>query len=88
MRPLRFGFKTTPRRHDVTTMLAIWEEADQIPVLEHAWLFDHFAPIQGDVVGHAWRAGRRWRPTRRAPRLRVGLMVTGSTYRHPSRTTA
>ena len=51
MRPLRFGFKTAPQHTTYEAMLAIWEEADQIPVLEHAWLFDHFAPIQGDVSG-------------------------------------
>ncbi len=35
MRPLRFGFRTMPQFTTYEAMETVWEEADQIPVLEH-----------------------------------------------------
>jgi len=51
MTTLSFGIKTSPQHVTYESMLKVWREADGIPVIEHAWLFDHFAPIQGDVTG-------------------------------------
>src|ERR1044071_8964171 len=85
MRPLRFGFKTAPQHTTYEAMLEIWEEADQIPVIEHAWLFDHYAPIQGDVSGpclEGWTALAAY--AARTTRLRLVLMGTGNTSRHPA----
>jgi hypothetical protein len=33
------------RTHDV---LRVWQEAEAIPLIEHAWAFDHLFPICGD----------------------------------------
>jgi F420-dependent oxidoreductase-like protein len=85
MRPLRFGIKTAPQHTTYEAMLAVWEEAEQIPAIEHAWLFDHYAPIQGDVSGpclEGWITLAAY--AARTTRLRLGLMVTGNTYRHPA----
>ena len=54
-------------------------------MIEHAWLFDHYAPIQGDVSGpclEGWITLAAY--AARTTRLRLGLMVTGNTYRHPA----
>jgi alkanesulfonate monooxygenase SsuD/methylene tetrahydromethanopterin reductase-like flavin-dependent oxidoreductase (luciferase family) len=32
-------------------IVTVWKEADGIPVIEHAWLFDHFSPINGNLDG-------------------------------------
>ena len=85
MRPLRFGIKTAPQHTTYEDMLAVWEEADQFPAIEHAWLFDHFAPIHSDVDGpclEGWITLAAY--AARTTRLRLGLMVTGNTYRHPA----
>lgn len=85
MRPLRFGIKTAPQDTTYEEMLAVWQEAEGIPVIEHAWLFDHFSPINGHLDGpclEGWQTlGALAAATKR---LRLGLMVTGNTYRHPT----
>src|SRR5690606_16176140 len=45
VRRVRFGFKTPQQHTSYADMLALWQEADTIPVLEHGWLFDHLNPV-------------------------------------------
>ena len=44
---LTFGIKTAPQDISYDEIVAIWREADATPSIEHAWLFDHFSPING-----------------------------------------
>src|SRR5258708_12985136 len=82
---LRFGIKTAPQNTTYEDMLRVWLEADTVPVFEHAWLFDHFMPLGSDHTGpclEGWTLlGDFAAQTRR---LRLGLMVTGNTSRHPA----
>jgi F420-dependent oxidoreductase-like protein len=82
---LRFGVKTAPQSTTYQDMQRVWLEADTVPSIEHAWLFDHFMPINGDTGGpclEGWSLLSAFAALTK--RLRVGLMVTGNTYRHPA----
>ena len=67
-RPPRFGIKTSPQFTTYDDVLRVWREADEIPSIEHAWIFDHFIPrVPPAIDGQSSKAGRcspRWRRRR------------------------
>src|SRR5262245_4084553 len=85
MARLSFGIKTNPQQTTDEEMLAVWRAAEAIPAFEHAWLSDHFNPNPGDVAGpclEGWTLLAAY--AARTTRLRLGLMVTANTHRHPA----
>src|SRR5262245_42000020 len=85
MAKLRWGVKTSPQHTNYEAIVKVWREADNNPTFEHAWLFDHFNPIQGDLDGPCLEGWTMLAAlAAQTSRLRLGLMVAGNTYRHPA----
>jgi alkanesulfonate monooxygenase SsuD/methylene tetrahydromethanopterin reductase-like flavin-dependent oxidoreductase (luciferase family) len=66
-------------------VLRVWREADAVPQIEHAWLFDHLLPIGGDLDGpvlEGWTVLAAL--AAQTQRLRLGLLVTSNRTRPPA----
>jgi len=81
----RFGIMTAPQQVDYADLARVWREADDVPAIEHAWLFDHLMPIAGDPSGpifEGWTLLSALAAQTR--RLRLGVMVTSNRFRPPA----
>ncbi|MEZ0092954.1 LLM class flavin-dependent oxidoreductase [Streptacidiphilus sp. EB129] len=80
-----FGIKTTPMRVAYQDILRIWQEADELPEIADAWLWDHLMPIAGPRDGQileGWTLLSALAAQTR--RLRLGLLVTSNRIRQPA----
>jgi alkanesulfonate monooxygenase SsuD/methylene tetrahydromethanopterin reductase-like flavin-dependent oxidoreductase (luciferase family) len=80
-----FGIMTAPSQVEYDDILRVWREADDIPEIEHAWLFDHLMPIFGDPAGsmhEGWTLLSAL--AAQTHRLRVGVLVTSNRFRPPA----
>lgn len=86
MRSIRFGFKTAQQHSTYEEILAVWKEADEIPALEHGWLFDHLNPIDNDEgIGRCFEGWTMLTAlAAQTTRLRLGLLTGCNTYRDPA----
>ncbi|MFC4498829.1 MULTISPECIES: LLM class flavin-dependent oxidoreductase [Streptomyces] len=81
----RFGIMTAPTQVGYHDILRVWEEADTVPEIEHAWLFDHLMPIFGDPDGPTYEGWTLLSAlAARTSRLRLGLLVTSNRFRPPA----
>jgi F420-dependent oxidoreductase-like protein len=81
---IRFGVYSGPQHASFASCVELWRRCE---ALGYDWLsvFDHFMPIVGDPDGPCFEG-----PTMMAAmaahtsRVRVAILVTGVTYRHPA----
>jgi alkanesulfonate monooxygenase SsuD/methylene tetrahydromethanopterin reductase-like flavin-dependent oxidoreductase (luciferase family) len=63
----------------------VWRQADELPVFEHAWLWDHMVPLRGPVTGAALESWTLLAAlAAQTSRLRLGVMVTSNRLRSPT----
>jgi F420-dependent oxidoreductase-like protein len=83
---MRLSVKLQPQYVSWTELERVWMAAEELPEVNAAWLFDHFYPI--NVEDHSGPCFEGWAALSflagRTERLRLGLIVSGITYRHPA----
>jgi alkanesulfonate monooxygenase SsuD/methylene tetrahydromethanopterin reductase-like flavin-dependent oxidoreductase (luciferase family) len=81
----RFDIATAPQQVTYHDVRRVWREADEVPQIGGAWLFDHLMPIGGDPNGSIFEGWTLLSALAAITgRLRLGLLVTSNRVRPPA----
>jgi F420-dependent oxidoreductase-like protein len=81
---MRFGIDVAQQRMPWDEVVSRVQLAEELG-FDGAWGFDHFQPMYGDGPGETFEGVTTLAALAgQTSRIRLGLLVTGATYRHPS----
>src|SRR3954464_7078860 len=81
---MRFGLDVAQQRVSWDELVRRVQFAEEVG-FDGMWGFDHFKPMYGDGPGETFEGMTTLAALASATsRIRLGLLVTGATYRHPS----
>ncbi|HKX74629.1 MAG TPA: TIGR03560 family F420-dependent LLM class oxidoreductase [Acidimicrobiia bacterium] len=81
----RYAIKTPPHHGNWSDYLDVWRAADEVPLFESAWNFDHFYPTSEPFDGPCLEGWTMLAALAQATkRLQLGCMVSAVPYRHPA----
>ena len=85
---IKFGAQATQAGVTWEELLSLWQELDRDSSFDHLWLMDHFLTSIGTAFDSAGPCMEGWTAlaalSLATSRGRLGILVTGNTYRHPA----